>query len=246
MRQQFESGNPGSRVGVVQSVLQSPRRILAVGDVPVGDFRRGDAMTIVGNPEGQVLTNGTVARIAGTALHVWYEEPRQGMREPRPGDLAIRFEAGARPMTPTTVDRNTAAPNMQTPGTGAAPETPAVPSTPAAPKTPAAPETPPAVEPQSGGAGGMESGGAAAESGTAPEKSAPETQATESEESTPAPMTEPAKVETPDMGAEGGATTDEGAEAGEQSHTTQPTDTGSESNDTGGGGGGGGDSDMNK
>ncbi|MGE5611587.1 MAG: hypothetical protein ACM359_20220 [Bacillota bacterium] len=65
-------------------------RLVAVGDVPVQQFHKGDILMFLGGDSTSVGA-GTVVNVLPDALHVRYEEPPVGGRPPAVGDLAIHF-----------------------------------------------------------------------------------------------------------------------------------------------------------
>jgi hypothetical protein len=84
LRAELQSADPRSRVGLVISVLHE-ERLVAVGDIPVQDFREGDVITFV-DQDGAPFVNGRVVRITDDALHVKYES---NGRPPERGDIAV-------------------------------------------------------------------------------------------------------------------------------------------------------------
>jgi hypothetical protein len=96
IRNQIHRTDPAALVGVVTDTLHK-QRLVAVGDVPVGDFRVGQVMIFI-DARQQRLTSGVVKRITSNRLHVQYEPPPRDGRAPREGDLAVRFRsAGSSP-----------------------------------------------------------------------------------------------------------------------------------------------------
>lgn len=90
----YLSANPNSRVGHVAAVLAGSNR-LSVNDIPLGDFRKGDVVSIV---DGQLnlIANGMVVDIDSDYLYVDFEPASATSRPPQPGDLAIRAETPTR------------------------------------------------------------------------------------------------------------------------------------------------------
>jgi hypothetical protein len=154
-RDQLTRANPNAEVGSVVAVLPESN-LAAVGDMPLADFRVGDAVTFLdGNLNS--LTLGTVVRIQNGNLHVRYDAPPAGHRLPEVGDIAVRIPNGAPPTPQATASGDAAAPSA--PATPAAPtDTPAAPTptptlapgpTPEPAASPATtPATPPAPQPE--------------------------------------------------------------------------------------------------
>src|SRR5262249_30230889 len=93
IRQELKAKDPSAIVGVVIAVLpENEGRFAAVGDVPVDEFRIGDAITFIDSNMARV-NHGIVRRIADGALHVEYEKPMKTERAPQLGDLAVRFKS---------------------------------------------------------------------------------------------------------------------------------------------------------
>jgi hypothetical protein len=150
-RDQLTRANPNAEVGSVVAVLPESN-LAAVGDMPVTDFRVGDAVTFLdGNLNS--LTLGTVVRIQNGNLHVRYDAPPAGHRLPEVGDIAVRIPNGVPPAPQATASGDAAPPSA--PAAPAAPtETPAAPAPvpaptpePAVPPT-TAPVTPPSPQPE--------------------------------------------------------------------------------------------------
>jgi hypothetical protein len=90
IRQAYQQIHPNARVGVVKATLPSAR-FAAVGDIPVRDFADNDIVTFIDSDQN-VLTTGVVINRSSDLLHVQYDPPQPGRREPRVGDLAVRFQ----------------------------------------------------------------------------------------------------------------------------------------------------------
>jgi hypothetical protein len=84
--------DPTVRVGLVTAVM-AEGRLAEVREVDTREFWINDAVTFI-DTEQKPLTNGRVVYITPEAVHVRYENPRTGGpgREPREGDLAVRFK----------------------------------------------------------------------------------------------------------------------------------------------------------
>lgn len=85
----YLKANPDARVGRVLDVLPSEKR-LAVGDVPTGDFMKGDVVSVV-DDKMALVADGMVVDVDPDILYVKYTTPTVGTnREPIKGDLAVR------------------------------------------------------------------------------------------------------------------------------------------------------------
>src|SRR6266850_584105 len=83
----YRKKHPEALIGRVVAV-RSEDRLVSVGDVPVVDFKRGDAVTFLGSGDERG-GNGDVVDVVKERLIVRYGEG--GGREPRVGDLVVRF-----------------------------------------------------------------------------------------------------------------------------------------------------------
>jgi len=88
LRQQLAAADPHSYVGLIIAVRPQDK-FVAVGDLPVGNFHEGDAFVIVDSKQN-VLAHGTVRALTADAVHLKYWVAPGG-RDPRTGDLAVRF-----------------------------------------------------------------------------------------------------------------------------------------------------------
>ena len=93
IRDAYSRAYPDSRVGVVIAT-RKPDRLVAVGEVSGGDFREGETVTFI-DAQQRVLTTGTVVRILPDSLHVAYDPPQHGRRDPGVGDVMVRLPFGA-------------------------------------------------------------------------------------------------------------------------------------------------------
>jgi hypothetical protein len=84
----YRRKHPEALIGRVVAVRPQDR-LLSVGDVPVVDFRQGDAVTFLGASDQQI-GSGQVINIMNERLIVRYEAG--GGREPLVGDLVVRFK----------------------------------------------------------------------------------------------------------------------------------------------------------
>jgi len=91
LRSELMRADPNARIGFVTQVLPDAQ-LVAVRDVPVEDFARGDTVNFL-DGNGQPLTTGTVERVLNGAVHISYDAG--GTRAPMPGDLAVRTGSGA-------------------------------------------------------------------------------------------------------------------------------------------------------
>ena len=93
IRESFARAYPESRVGVV--IATRPQdRLIAVGEVKGADFIDNQTVTLI-DSEQQVLTTGTIVRRLDNSVHVRYEEPDGGGREPRVGDVMVKTPYGS-------------------------------------------------------------------------------------------------------------------------------------------------------
>ena len=83
----YRRKHPDALIGRVVAVRPQDR-LVSVGDVPVVDFKRGDAVTFVSASDEQI-GSGSVVDIMNERIIVRYAEG--GGREPRVGDLVVRF-----------------------------------------------------------------------------------------------------------------------------------------------------------
>jgi hypothetical protein len=88
IRQSYMSVDPKARVGVVIAALPE-KGLVAVGDVPVADFKEGDVVVFIDNHR-QVIAAGKVVAKTADALHVSYDLAGAHGREPGVGDLAVK------------------------------------------------------------------------------------------------------------------------------------------------------------
>jgi hypothetical protein len=89
VRETYERGTPGTRVGRVVAVEESVR-LAAVADMTADEVREGDLVAFI-DPRNQPLVGGTVVAKVGAEVHVRYYEPRAERRPPRVGDFAVRL-----------------------------------------------------------------------------------------------------------------------------------------------------------
>jgi hypothetical protein len=85
----YRKKHPEALIGRVVAVRPEDR-LLAAGDVPAADFKRGDAVVILGGDQEQIAT-GDVVSIGNNWIHVQYGEAA-GQRAPKLGDLVVRFK----------------------------------------------------------------------------------------------------------------------------------------------------------
>ncbi len=86
IRALYQEVNPDTRVGYINADLPG-EQLVSVTDVPVEDFRVGDAITFIDTAQ-QVIATGRVANVVGQNVHVKYDAAE---RAPRVGDLAVKF-----------------------------------------------------------------------------------------------------------------------------------------------------------
>ncbi len=90
IRMDIQRTDPNALVGYVTQTLPK-ERLAAVGQVPVNQFRIGQVLVFIDVRQNR-LTTGMVRRITSDELHVQYQPPPKDGREPRVGDLAVRFK----------------------------------------------------------------------------------------------------------------------------------------------------------
>lgn len=82
----YQQVNPNTRVGYVNAILADDE-LASVVDVPVADFKTGDAVTFVDINQSPIA-NGRVVNVLPDAVHVHYIAVE---RSPEIGDLAVKF-----------------------------------------------------------------------------------------------------------------------------------------------------------
>ena len=96
VRQRYFSAYPDSRVGIVIAIEPSGQPFVAVGEIDPAGLRDNEPVLFL-DRSGRALTTGRIARVLPDSVHVRYDPPPQGGREPRRGDMAVfRLPAGAR------------------------------------------------------------------------------------------------------------------------------------------------------
>lgn len=89
LRPRYQAEHPNARLGVV--IATRPQdRLVAVGDVPVKEMAIGQTVVLM-NAREQVLTTGVIVRVLEDSVHAQYERPGADGREPRVGDVMVRF-----------------------------------------------------------------------------------------------------------------------------------------------------------
>jgi hypothetical protein len=91
VRARFARLNPDVLTGLVVAARPADR-LVAVGDIPVADFKPGDVITFFGATDEAALGSGLVEEILKDTLHVRYPIPAEGHRAPTKGDIAVRFK----------------------------------------------------------------------------------------------------------------------------------------------------------
>ncbi|HEV8379930.1 MAG TPA: hypothetical protein VGP99_13850 [Tepidisphaeraceae bacterium] len=86
----YRKKHPDALIGRVVAVRPEDR-LLAAGDLPVADFKPGDAVVILGSNQEQIAT-GDVVSTGKNWIHVHYGESTAGQRAPNLGDLVVRFK----------------------------------------------------------------------------------------------------------------------------------------------------------
>ncbi len=82
----YQQVNPNTRVGYVNAILADDE-LASVVDVPVADFKTGDAVTFVDINQSPIA-NGRVVNVLPDAIHVHYIAVE---RAPKIGDIAVKF-----------------------------------------------------------------------------------------------------------------------------------------------------------
>ena len=90
IRESFKSQNPNVQVGVVADVLAA-ENLAAVEEVDLTFFHVGDTVCFI-DRNTDPLVCGKVVRVSDTQVHVKYEKPQPGRREPTKGDIAVAFQ----------------------------------------------------------------------------------------------------------------------------------------------------------
>jgi hypothetical protein len=85
----YRTAYPMSRVGVVIAVRPQDR-LVAIGQTQPQDFAENQLVTFIDTRQ-KVLDSGVVVRVLPDQVHVRYDRPAAGGREPREGDLAVKF-----------------------------------------------------------------------------------------------------------------------------------------------------------
>jgi len=94
LKNSYLAANPDAQVGRVAAVLPDQNR-LAVADMPVSEFRKGDILSIV-DAKLNPIADGTVVDVDSDMLYVQYTQAAGSAQPPAAGDLAIRAEAPSR------------------------------------------------------------------------------------------------------------------------------------------------------
>jgi len=93
IRDAYYRAYPDSRVGVVIAT-RKPDRLVAVGEVSGADFREGETVTFIDSQQ-RVLTTGAIVRVLPDSVHVAYDRPTGGGRDPGVGDIMVKLPFGA-------------------------------------------------------------------------------------------------------------------------------------------------------
>ena len=95
IRDKYFRTYPESQVGVVVETLDD-MPLCAVAELPAPtNMREREVVTFLDRNE-RVLTTGTIVRNLPDSIHVRYDTPPRGGREPRRGDILVRTPFGAR------------------------------------------------------------------------------------------------------------------------------------------------------
>lgn len=84
----YQKKHPDALIGRVAAVRPEDR-LVAAGDLPVDQFKAGDAVVILGSDQEQIAT-GDVISMGKTWVHIHYSDSAQ--RVPAVGDLVVRFK----------------------------------------------------------------------------------------------------------------------------------------------------------
>ena len=84
----YQKKHPDALIGRVVAVRPQDH-LIAAGDVPVDQFKAGDAVVILGSDQEQIAT-GDVVSMGKSWIHVHYGDSAQ--RVPAVGDLVVRFK----------------------------------------------------------------------------------------------------------------------------------------------------------
>ena len=86
----YQKKHPDALIGRVVAIRPEDR-LLAAGEFSAADFKPGDAVMILGSDQEQLAT-GDVVSMGKSWVHVHYAEAATGQREPKLGDLVVRFK----------------------------------------------------------------------------------------------------------------------------------------------------------
>ena len=86
----YRKKHPEALIGRVVAIRPEDR-LLAAGDLPVNEFKVGDAVVIVGSEQEEIAT-GDVISTGKSWIHIQYNET-PGKPAPRLGDLVVRFKS---------------------------------------------------------------------------------------------------------------------------------------------------------
>jgi hypothetical protein len=92
IRAEFQQADPTVRVGLV-SAVKADDHLAAVSDIVPTDFREGSPITFI-DSQRNPIAHGKVVRVLENLIVVHYDQPAQGGREPREGDLAVKVLPG--------------------------------------------------------------------------------------------------------------------------------------------------------
>ena len=90
IRAQYARLKPDARVGLVTD-SDKKNELVAVSEVNPREFHIEQIVTLIDSNENP-LTTGHVVRILPSSIHVKYDPPPSGRREPRDGDIMVRFK----------------------------------------------------------------------------------------------------------------------------------------------------------
>jgi hypothetical protein len=91
LRAAYRQQYPNSQLGIVAAAINHQHgRFVAVGDLPLDQMAVGQLVTFI-DVNQKPLTTGTIVNVLPDSIHVRVDDPPLGSREPRVGDMMIRF-----------------------------------------------------------------------------------------------------------------------------------------------------------
>ncbi|HYO10487.1 MAG TPA: hypothetical protein VER17_16075 [Tepidisphaeraceae bacterium] len=91
LRRGYSQSYPNSRLGVVVAA-RPQNQLVAVGQIPLDTLADNQVVTFM-DANQRVLTTGTIVRLLpeSAQVHARYDAPTANGREPRAGDIMVRF-----------------------------------------------------------------------------------------------------------------------------------------------------------